>query len=149
MAKKGKGRKDASGKKDEVRKGPVPETMEGPKLKAPSKVAAERSGMKKVELRRPTRRAEVVKPTTEVMFGPLNWLIMAGGVAFAAIGFVFLYFGDVVWSTTFLVLGYCVAIPVGLLLNLKKKPQQKKPEIPPAPPKEPKPETPPETGAGQ
>ncbi len=95
-------------------------------LKAPSKVAEERSGTGKVKLSRPSRLTQEPIVRTETPFGPLNWWLLAGGVILAALGFVFLYFGDTIVSTTLLVLGYCVVIPVALLINpkiLKGKPK--------------------------
>lgn len=95
-------------------------------LKTPSKVAEERSETGKVKLRRPSRVTQEPVVRTETPFGPLNWWLLAGGVILAAVGFVFLYFGDTIISTTLLVLGYCVVIPVALLINpkiLKGKPR--------------------------
>ncbi len=99
---------------------------EEPVLKAPSKVAEERAEIGRVKFRRPSRVTQEPVVKTETPFGPLNWWLLAGGVILAAVGFVFLYFGDTIISTTLLVLGYCVVIPVALLINpqiLKRKPK--------------------------
>ncbi|MGC8893637.1 MAG: hypothetical protein ACP5QG_02165 [candidate division WOR-3 bacterium] len=100
---------------------------EEPGLKVPSKVADERAEIGKVKLRRPSRATQEPIVRTETPFGPLNWWLLAGGVILAAVGFVFLYFGDTIISTTLLVLGYCVVIPVALLISpnvLKRKPKE-------------------------
>jgi|GEM_PF-347083 len=138
--------------KKAARKGKKPTE---PAVKAPSKVAEERAEIGKVKLRRPSRITQEPIVKTETPFGPLNWLLLAGGVAVAIVGFIFLYFGDTVISTTLLVLGYCVVIPVALLINpniLKKKTKEED-EAPPKveatgkPEPQPKPETQPEPEA--
>ena len=139
--------------KKAARKGKKPTE---PAVKAPSKVAEERAEIGKVKLRRPSRITQEPIVKTETPFGPLNWLLLAGGVAVAIVGFIFLYFGDTVISTTLLVLGYCVVIPVALLINpniLKKKTKEEdegqpkveaagKPEPQPKPEAQPEPEAP-------
>lgn len=135
--------------KKAARKGKKPTE---PAVKAPSKVTEERAAIGGVKLRRPSRTTQEPIVRTETPFGPLNWLLLAGGVAVAIVGFIFLYFGDTVISTTLLVLGYCVVIPVALLINpkiLKKKPKEKdkgqpKVEAASKPEPQPKPETQPE-----
>jgi|YNPNPStandDraft_1061719.scaffolds.fasta_scaffold05435_2 hypothetical protein len=106
-----------------------------PTLTVPSKVAAERAELGKVKLRRPSRLAQETPVRTETPFGPLNWWLLILGIAVAAVGFVFLYLGDTVFSTTLLVLGYCVVIPVALLISpniLKKKPKKEEEASPKA-----------------
>lgn len=46
-----------------------------------------------------------------------NYLIMAAGVAVIAIGFISLSGGSITLAPILLLLGYCVVIPVGLLLK--------------------------------
>jgi len=110
--------------KEAAKKGKKPAE---PALRAPSKVTAERAELGKVKLTRPSRVAQEPAVRTETPFGPLNWWLLILGVALAVVGFVFLYFGDTVLSTILLVLGYCVVIPVALLINpniLEKKPRR-------------------------
>ncbi|MEO0145978.1 MAG: hypothetical protein ABIM59_00425 [candidate division WOR-3 bacterium] len=124
MAKK---KKKKESLEERLRRAAAKEKTEEPKLKVPSKVAEERAAMGGVKLRRPTRLSQEPVVKTETPFGPLNWWLLAGGVILAAVGFVFLYLGDTIISTTLLVMGYCVVIPVALLISpniLKRKPKE-------------------------
>jgi hypothetical protein len=53
-----------------------------------------------------------------------NYLILAVGLLFIVIGFVFLGFGDITISPILLVLGYCVIIPLGILFPERKGKQE-------------------------
>ncbi|MEO0270369.1 MAG: hypothetical protein ABIM58_04315 [candidate division WOR-3 bacterium] len=48
-----------------------------------------------------------------------NYILLSAGLIFSLIGFVFLWFGDKTISVIFMVLGYLVLIPLGLLLKFK------------------------------
>ncbi|UCE65645.1 MAG: hypothetical protein JSU85_12390 [Candidatus Zixiibacteriota bacterium] len=50
-----------------------------------------------------------------------NYLILGIGLLFIVVGFIFLGFGDITISPILLVLGYCVIIPLGILLPRKKQ----------------------------
>lgn len=49
-----------------------------------------------------------------------NFIILGIGIVLIIIGFIFLAAGDITISPILLVLGYCVAIPLGILLPGKK-----------------------------
>ncbi|MEN3043849.1 MAG: hypothetical protein ABDH37_01340 [Candidatus Hydrothermales bacterium] len=48
-----------------------------------------------------------------------NYILIILGIISALIGFIFLWFGDKTFSVIFLVLGYLVLIPFGLLFKFK------------------------------
>ncbi len=49
-------------------------------------------------------------------FGRRNYIILAVGVGLIVAGFLFLAMGDITISPFLLVIGYCVIIPIGILL---------------------------------
>jgi hypothetical protein len=49
-------------------------------------------------------------------FGKKNYMILGAGILLIIIGFLFLAGGDITISPILLVLGYCVVIPLGILL---------------------------------
>jgi xanthine/uracil permease len=49
-------------------------------------------------------------------FGRRNYIILAIGVFLIVAGFLFLAMGDITISPILLVIGYCVIIPIGILL---------------------------------
>jgi hypothetical protein len=55
-------------------------------------------------------------------FGRKNYIVLGVGLAIIVIGFLFLAGGDITISPILLVLGYCVIIPLGILLP-KDKPE--------------------------
>ncbi len=48
-----------------------------------------------------------------------NYILLLTGLVSALIGFIFLFLGDKTFSVIFMVLGYLVLIPLGLLLKFK------------------------------
>jgi len=63
------------------------------------------------------------KPTTKKTLRPMinlskkNYAIMGAGVVTIAVGFITLAAGSITLAPILLVLGYCVMIPVGLLVK--------------------------------
>jgi len=53
-------------------------------------------------------------------FGKNNLIFLGIGVFLVIVGFIFLGTGDITIAPILLVLGYCVAIPIGILLPAKK-----------------------------
>ena len=49
-------------------------------------------------------------------FNKRNFAFLGIGLAVIILGFVFLAFGDITIAPILLVLGYCVVIPIGILL---------------------------------
>lgn len=56
-----------------------------------------------------------------VDFGRTNYIVLGIGLFLVIVGFIFLGAGDITVSPILLVLGYCVAIPLGILLTGRKK----------------------------
>lgn len=50
-----------------------------------------------------------------------NYIIMGIGLIFIILGYIFLAIGDITISPIFLVLGFCVIIPLGIIYKKKKK----------------------------
>lgn len=54
-------------------------------------------------------------------FGRKNYMILGAGILLIILGFIFLAGGDITISPILLVLGYCVVIPLGILLPKEKE----------------------------
>jgi hypothetical protein len=54
-------------------------------------------------------------------FGRTNFIVLGIGLFLIIVGFIFLGVGDITIAPILLVLGYCVAIPLGILLSGRKK----------------------------
>ncbi len=54
-------------------------------------------------------------------FGRTNYIALGIGLFLVIVGFIFLGVGDITIAPILLVLGYCVAIPLGILLPGRKK----------------------------
>lgn len=71
------------------------------------------------------RRQDRRKPDQVVLKTPrfhlINWLLLGTAVVLIGIGFLFLWNGSITLAPIMLVLGYCVVIPVALLLRIKNK----------------------------
>ncbi len=65
------------------------------------------------------------KPEQAVLKTPrfhlVNWLLLGTAVVLIGLGFLFLWNGSITLAPVLLVLGYCVVIPVALLLRIKNK----------------------------
>jgi hypothetical protein len=63
----------------------------------------------------PRRPAAPAKPEGALRFGPLNWGLLAAGMAVMIAGFVALGQGSTVAAPLLLVLAYAVLIPLGII----------------------------------
>ncbi len=54
-------------------------------------------------------------------FGKRNYLILGAGIVLILLGFLFLAGGDITISPILLVIGYCIVIPLGILLPNQKE----------------------------
>ncbi len=54
-------------------------------------------------------------------FGKKNWMILGAGLASIILGFITLASGSITLAPILLVLGYCVLIPVGIMIKDKPK----------------------------
>ncbi|HLG93943.1 MAG TPA: hypothetical protein VI546_03815 [candidate division Zixibacteria bacterium] len=65
--------------------------------------------------------AQKIKAETGPIFGKRNYILFAAGLLVIIAGFIFLGTGDTVFAPILLVLGYCVIIPVAIIIKDKKK----------------------------
>jgi len=63
------------------------------------------------------------KKVTGPDFGKNNYIFLGIGLLLVIVGFIFLATGDITIAPILLVLGYCVAIPIGILLPARKADQ--------------------------
>jgi hypothetical protein len=68
-----------------------------------------------------SKPAPKIKAETGPIFGKRNYVLFAVGLLVIIAGFIFLGTGDTVFAPIFLVLGYCVIIPVAIIIKDKKK----------------------------
>ena len=54
-------------------------------------------------------------------FGKLNYTLMAVGLGLIVLGYIFLASGSITMAPILLVLGYCVVLPVALLITSKER----------------------------
>ncbi len=71
--------------------------------------------------------APKIKAETGPIFGKRNYILFAVGLLVIIAGFIFLGTGDTVFAPILLVLGYCVIIPIAIIIKDKRK----EPETPP------------------
>jgi len=64
---------------------------------------------------------KAAKERFEWPFGPKNYLIFAIGVVVIIIGYISLSAGSITLAPVLLVLGYCVLIPIAIIISGKKK----------------------------
>ena len=53
---------------------------------------------------------------SRLRFGPKNYVVLGGAIAFIALGYWLLSRGSTTLAPVLLVLGYCILFPVGLAL---------------------------------
>lgn len=69
------------------------------------------------------RAKKVAKPVQKkarlrmVRFGPKNYILGAAGLLFIVFGFITLSMGSITLAPVLLVLGYCVVVPVAILIK--------------------------------
>jgi hypothetical protein len=64
---------------------------------------------------------KVAKERFEWPFGPRNYLIFGLGIIVIIIGYIFLASGSITLAPILLVLGYCIIVPIAIIVNAKKK----------------------------
>lgn len=69
-------------------------------------------------------------PPEPGFFGRRNWQWLGAGVIVIIAGFIALSMGSITLAPLLLVLGYCVLIPVGILLGPKRSPESTEPAEP-------------------
>ena len=65
----------------------------------------------------PKRKTKPAGEETRWPFGPRNYIIFALAIAVIAIGYITLGYGSMTLAPILLVLGYCVFIPIALLVR--------------------------------
>jgi uncharacterized membrane protein HdeD (DUF308 family) len=66
------------------------------------------------------RRTRTTRKREEKVFGSKNWTVLGIGLAAIILGFVFLGSGSITLAPILLVLGYCVLIPIGIMIGKDK-----------------------------
>jgi uncharacterized membrane protein HdeD (DUF308 family) len=56
----------------------------------------------------------------QATFGKRNWMVLGAGLAAIVLGFIALASGSITLAPILLVLGYCVLIPVGIMIKDKE-----------------------------
>jgi len=51
------------------------------------------------------------------IFGKRNWIVLGSGIGAIVLGFIALASGSITLAPILLVLGYCVLIPVGIMIR--------------------------------
>ena len=66
------------------------------------------------------KKTKKVDVKTGPEFDKTNYMILGAGLLIIVLGFIFLASGDITISPILLVLGYCVVIPLGILVRRHK-----------------------------
>lgn len=81
------------------------------------------------KIKQKTQKPQPKKKLTPVaLFSKRNYLWFGIGIIVIVIGYIFLGMGDITLAPILLVLGYCVIIPISILIGEKKKKPEQKPE---------------------
>jgi hypothetical protein len=73
---------------------------------------------------------KVAPPATDTFsFTRINYLTLFVGLVVIISGYIFLRLGSITLAPFLLVLGYCVIIPIGILLRPKKQPKAQKQNV--------------------
>jgi fatty acid desaturase len=75
---------------------------------------------KKTQKKQDRRKPDQQFPRTP-RFHLVNWIILAFAIILIGLGFLLLWNGSITLAPIMLVMGYCVIIPVALLLRIKGK----------------------------
>ena len=76
--------------------------------------------------------APKVKAETGPIFGKRNYMLFGVGLVAIILGYIFLGTGDTIFAPILLVLGYCVIIPIAIIIKDKKRPPEAPTSQPPA-----------------
>ena len=97
------------------------------------KVKAKQVKAKSSEVK-PRRARKKQKDIADFPFGQKNYIIFGAAIIVLVLGFIALWMGDITIAPVLLVVGYCVLIPIAILVKGRKEP-------------EPEPEPQPESGS--
>jgi uncharacterized membrane protein HdeD (DUF308 family) len=65
------------------------------------------------------KRIKTGRKTEQSVFGKRNWIVLGSGIGAIVVGFIALASGSITLAPILLVLGYCVLIPVGIMIRDK------------------------------
>ncbi len=65
------------------------------------------------------KKIKAVQQGSELPFGRKNWIVLGSALASIILGFIALASGSITLAPILLVLGYCVLIPVGIMIKDK------------------------------
>ena len=67
------------------------------------------------------KKAKAATRADETPFGKKNWMVLGAGLVSIVLGFIALASGSITLAPILLVLGYCVLIPVGIMIRDKSE----------------------------
>jgi hypothetical protein len=76
---------------------------------------------------KPKRKKATRQKTDTFAFTRKNYLTLLAGLVVISLGFITLRMGSITLAPLLLVLGYCVIIPIGILLRPKTTKQEQRP----------------------
>jgi hypothetical protein len=82
----------------------------------------------KAKAGRKASAARQAEPQGSLVLGKRNVLTLVGGILVVIIGYLFLGKGSITAAPILLVLGYCVIIPLSIVLWVKKPDASKRPD---------------------
>ncbi len=65
------------------------------------------------------KKIKTSRKIDQPVFGKRNWIYLGAGVAAIILGFIALAAGSITLAPILLVVGYCVLIPVGIMIKDK------------------------------
>lgn len=71
----------------------------------------------------PMAKKTATQQPDPALFGRRNWQWLGAGIATIVAGFIALAMGSITLAPLLLVVGYCVLIPVGILVGPKRSPE--------------------------
>jgi hypothetical protein len=77
---------------------------------------------------KPKKKEEIVSAEVKWPFGPRNYIVFGAAMLSIVLGYIALGQGSITLAPILLVLGYCVLVPIALII--KGKPEEDSPEAP-------------------
>jgi membrane-bound ClpP family serine protease len=88
--------------------------------------------MKQVKKKSSEPKAKT-KLRPNIVFGRMNYILLVIGIVVIIAGFIALSKGSITLAPILLVIGYCVILPLAILIKSSPSPATKKDETPPKP----------------
>jgi len=83
---------------------------------------------KKVKKLKEKPKKPIKKPKVELPFGTRNYTWFGIGILAIVIGYILLVMGSITLAPILLVAGYCVIIPISIIISGEKRKKEEKPE---------------------